>query len=267
MRGVRGLTLALGAWVAWALVGLVWTPHDPRASAYFEAVGQGASWSHWMGVDPLGRDVFSRVWVGSGHTVVLGGAAAAGALLLAALMLLVEQRGPRMVRPIVRSLAAAGLALPVMFVGMLLLVFLPASSWTLVFACALGGVPFAFRQLHIVWLEQAGALHVTASRALGAGWRHLLAFSIWPNLRPQAAALARLLFAASVLELSGLSFLGLAGDPDQAELGVLLRRHQAELFQQPMLVVWPGLFLSGMLLLVHLANVRGAASRERGLAG
>lgn len=267
MHRVRGLTLVLGAWIAWALVGLVWTPHDPRASAYFDAVGQGASWAHWMGVDPLGRDVFSRVWAGSGHTIVLGGAAAAGALVLAALLLVVEQRGPRVVRTMVRSLTAAGLALPVLFVGMLLLVFMPASPWTLVLACALGGVPFAFRQLRVVWLEQAGALHVTASQALGAGWRHLLGFAIWPNLKPQAAALARLLFAASVLELSGLSFLGLAGDPDQAELGVLLRRHQAELFQQPMLVLWPGVFLCGLLLLVHLANVRGAAERGRGVAG
>lgn len=264
---VRFVSGVLGAWILWALVGLVWTPHDPRATASLDQVGRGGSWVHWMGVDPLGRDVFSRVWHGSGETIVLGGASAAGALLLAALLLILERRGPAGAGRLVRSLTAAGLALPVLFVGMLLLVFLPPSAWTLVLACAVGGVPFAFRQLRIVWLEHAGALHVTASRALGAGWRHVLAFAIWPNLRPEAMALARLLFAASVLELSGLSFLGLAGDPDQAELGVLLRRHQAELFQQPMLVVWPGLLLSGLLLLVHLTNVRSAATRGRGLAG
>ncbi len=266
----HGLTLALGAWIVWALAGLLWTPHDPRATEFSDAAGQGASWAHWMGVDALGRDVFSRVWQGSGRTIVLGGAAAAGALALAALLLVVERRGPRALRALVRGLCAAGLALPVLFVGMLLLVFLPASAWTLVAACALGGLPFAFRQLRIVWLEQAGVLHVTASRALGAGWRHLLGFALWPNLRPEAAALARLLFAASVLELSGLSFLGLAGDPDQAELGLLLRRYQAELFRQPMLVLWPGIFLSGLLVLVHLANVRSAAARGargRGLVG
>lgn len=267
IRSGRWLTIALGAWIAWALVGLVWTPHDPRATAYLDVAGQGGSWAHWMGVDALGRDVFSRVWLGSGRTIVLGAAAAVGALALAALLLVVERRGPRFVRAGVRSLTAASLALPVLFVGMLLLVFLPASPWTLVLACALGGVPFAFRQARIVWLEQAGALHVTASRTLGAGWRHLVSFAIWPNLRPEAAALARLLFAASVLELSGLSFLGLAGDPDQAELGMLLRRYQAELFRQPMLVFWPGVFLSGLLLLVHLENGRGTQVRERRLAG
>jgi len=260
------LSLVLGGWIVWAIAGLVWTPYDPRATAHLDIAGQGSSAAHWMGVDMLGRDVLSRVWHGSGQTVVLGGAAAAGALALAVLLLVVERRGPRAVRRLVRSLTAAALALPVVFVGMLLLVFLPASPWTLVLACALGGAPFAFRQLRVVWLEQVDALHVTASRALGAGWRHLLVFSLWPNLRPEAAALVRLLFAASVLELSGLSFLGLAGDPDLTELGALLRRHQGELFRQPTLVLWPGLFLSGLLLLVHLTNVRRRA-RGRGLAG
>lgn len=267
MRRGAGSHLVLILWIAWALVGLIWTPYDPGATAFLDSRGVGITAAHWMGVDRLGRDVFSRVWLGSGNTVVLGGVAAAGALVLSALLLVIEQRGPRVLRRLVRSLIAAGLALPVLFVGMILLVFLPASPWTLVLACAFGCVPFAFRQVRVLWIEQQGALHVVASRALGGDWRHLLWFSIWPNLRPQAAALARLLFAAAVLELSGLSFLGLAGDPDHAELGVMLRQHQSYLFQEPMLVFWPGIFLSGLLLVVHLANVRGRDVRGSGLAG
>lgn len=265
-RRPAGSSVALAVWVVWALLGLIWTPHDPGATAYLDAAGEGMSWKHWMGVDRLGRDVFSRVWLGSGNTVLLGATAAFGSLVFAAGLLAAEQRGPRIVGRGLRAIAAAGLALPVLFVGMILLVFLPASPWTLVLACTLGGAPFAFRQVRVIWIEQEAALHVVASRALGAGWRHLLTFTIWPNVRPQAAALARLLFAASVLELSGLSFLGLAGDPDHAELGVLLRQHQAYLFAQPMLVLWPGLFLSGLLLVVHLANVH-AGARGRRVAG
>lgn len=267
MRRTSAASLLLAVWITWALVGLVWTPHDPHATAHLDRVGTGSNVSHWMGVDRLGRDVFSRVWLGSGNTVVLGAASAAGALILGALLVALEQRGPRWLRVLLRSATAAGLALPVLFVGMILLVFLPASPWTLVLACMVGTVPFGARQLRVLWLEQRAALHVVASRALGADWRHLLTFTLWPNLRPQVAALARLLFAASVLELSGLNFLGLAGDPDQAELGVLLRQHQAYLFQEPMLVVWPGVFLSGLLLVVHLANVHGRDARGGGVAG
>ncbi len=258
--GPRPLDLVLGGWVLWALLGLLWTPHDPQAQAFLEARLAGPGAGHWLGVDGLGRDVLSRVWRGSGNTVLLGATAAAGALLGAAALLVVERRGPAWAGALLRPLLAAGLALPVLFVGLILLVFLRPSPWTIVLACALGSVPFAFRQLRVMWIEQAGALHVTASRALGAGPAHVIRFSIWPNLRPQAVALAKLLFAVGVLELSGLTFLGLTGDPDLPELGTILRQNQAYLFLQPGLVLWPGLLLSGLLLLVHLSTVRGPAT-------
>jgi ABC-type dipeptide/oligopeptide/nickel transport system permease subunit len=67
-------------------------------------------------------------------------------------------------------------------------------------------------------------------------------------------ALCRLLFAISALELSGLAFLGLIGDPDFAELGSILKQNQAYVYQAPMLVVLPGSFLSLILLSVHLTR-------------
>jgi ABC-type dipeptide/oligopeptide/nickel transport system permease subunit len=247
----------LAAWIAWAVAGLGWTPHDPGAQAFFDLRLSGPCAGHWLGVDGLGRDVASRVWRGSGWTVVLGGAAALGAMALGAAVVAVDRLAGAGPRAVVRSLAAAGLAMPVMLVGFVLLLFLPRSAWALASACALGAAPFAYRQLRVLWQEQAGALHVAASRALGATRWHVAWFAMGPNLRPQAAGLARLLFAASVLELSGLGFLGLGGDPDFPELGAILRQNQAEVFRQPWLVVWPGLALSGLLLLVHASNVRG----------
>lgn len=257
-EGARWNTLDLvtALWVAWALAGLFWTPHDPNAQTALDRLREGPSWAHPLGVDALGRDLASRVWRGSGNTVWFGAAAAAGTLVLASALLVMEQRGPRFARGFVSPIVSAGLAMPVLFVGLLLLVFLRPAPWTLVVACALGGVPFGFRQLRVVWLEQAGALYATASRALGAGPWHVVCFTIWPNARGQVVSVAKLLFAVSVLELSGLTFLGLAGDPDFPELGAILRQNQSELFREPMLVLWPGVFLSGLLLLVHLSNVR-----------
>ena len=150
--------------------------------------------------------------------------------------------------------------MPILFVGLLLLVFLSPSAQAIVTAVAVGGTPFAFRQLRVIWMEQSNALHVLASKALGAKTVHLVRFTIWPNVKGQVWSLAKILFAVSVLELSGLSFLGLTGDPDMAELGIMLRMNQGSLFQQPLLVVWPGVVLSGLLLLVHLSAIRGQGS-------
>jgi peptide/nickel transport system permease protein len=256
-RWDRWIAWLPAVWIAVAVAGLLWTPHDPAAGSYFDLRRSGSSAAHWMGVDHLGRDVFSRVWSGSGRTVIFGLAAASGTLLMSAALLLVERRGPRWLQTAIGATISAGLAAPVMLVAFVLLVFMPRSPATLVLACALGAVPLGFRQLHAMWIEQAGALHVLASRALGGTGAHLACFSIWPNLRPQAVALARMLFAVGVLELSGLAFLGLGGDPSLPELGALLSQNRDQMIRQPWLVLWPGMALSGLLLVVHLAGARG----------
>jgi ABC-type dipeptide/oligopeptide/nickel transport system permease subunit len=251
----------VAAWLLFGAMGFFWTPHDPHALE-FERLSE-ASMSHWLGVDDLGRDLFSRLWLGTGYTIVLGAISSLGVFLFAGVLLAIEQSAPAPLSNLIRSLVSAGLAVPVLFVGLLLLVFLHHSPWTLVLACAIGGLPFGFRQLRVMWMEQVGALHVSASRALGATWRHMAWFSVWPNNRGQGISLAKLLFAVSVLEFSGLAFLGLIGDPDFPELGTIMRQNQARLFDSPWLVVWPALFLSGLLLVLHVSNVRSGSTGVR----
>jgi len=262
LRSQSAMGWLLAGWLFWAAIGFVWTPYDPGAQDFLDDRFAQSSPQHWLGVDSLGRDLFSRIWRGSGWTVLMGGVAAVGMLTGAGALLAIERRAPRAVGRMVRAMASAGLAMPVMLFGFVLLVFLPSSPWSLVLACAIGAVPFAFRQLRIIWVEQATAVHVMASRALGARWWHQIWFSIWPNVRSQVLALARLLFAVGVLELSGLAFLGLGGDPDFPELGTIMRQNQTQLFANPLLVVWPAVFLSGLLLTVHASNLQMDAVRR-----
>lgn len=238
------------------LAGLVWTPHDPMAQEFLSDRLAASSGAHWMGVDGVGRDVASRVWLGGAHTLLMGIAATAGASVIALILLSLEQGGPRLVRRAIRQTVGVWIAIPVLFVGLLLLVFMKPSPQTLVLAAAVGCVPLLFRQLRVLWLEQRKAEYVRASVVLGAGRWQLFRASLWPNLRGDVWALVKLVFALAILELSGLAFLGLVGDPDFPELGALLRENQRYLFQRPSLVIWPGLVLSGLLLAVQLSGVR-----------
>jgi len=263
MKGWSVIGVIAAVWMIWALTGLIYTPYDPQAQAFLDLRLSGSVAGHLFGVDGLGRDMLSRLWRGSGVTVVLGLSASGLTLLFASLLLAVERSGPIVFKTLIRGIVSIGIALPVLFVGLLFLVFLEPSPGTLVIAVAIGSVPFGYRQLRVVWAEQAGALHVSASRALGARRSHLVRLSIWPNARVQMLSLAKLLFAVGVLELSGLTFLGLTGDPDLPELGTILRHNQAYLFQEPVLVIWPGIFLSGLLLVVHLSNVQGRTRSKK----
>lgn len=234
-----------------ALAGLLWTPWDPASQEFREQALAGPSLQHWLGVDGIGRDVFSRLWRGAGNTTAMGLVALAGTLALSVLLLVAERIGPHPLPRIIPLTIGIWVALPVVLIALVALVFLAPSPPTIVFAAALGNVPLAYRQLRILWREQVSAPYVEASEALGASRWHRFCFTLWPNLRPDLLALARLLFALAALELSGLAFLGLIGDPDFPELGAILRQNQKYLFQDPLLVIWPGLLLSGLLAAVH----------------
>jgi len=250
----RIFDLLLGLVLIWALAGLFFTPFDPLSQAFTEDRLSGPTSSHWLGIDGLGRDLFSRIWLGSGHSIIMALAATAGNLLLAGGLLFLEQKAPAWCSRFLLSFIAGWLAIPVLFIALLLLVYFDQGPGTLVVAAALGNVPFAFRQLRVLWRHQKETLYVQASRVLGSRSWNLFRKTIWPNLRPDVSGLGKLIFAFSMLEVSGLAFLGLVGDPDFAELGSILRQNKSYLLADPWQVVWPGLFLSGILLLVQLSR-------------
>jgi peptide/nickel transport system permease protein len=237
-----------------ALGGLLVTPYDSREQAFRDRALEGPSLAHPLGIDGLGRDFLSRIWEGSGHTVALAVLALVITLGIAALLVSIERIFPNSIGRFIRMAVGLWVAFPVIFIGLLLLVFLHPSPVTLVVAVGLGNLAFAFRQLRVFWMATRNALFVQSSEVLGArGWS-LFRWAIWPNLVPDLFALSRLLFAMSALELSGLAFLGLIGDPDYAELGSILKQNQAYLYQAPALAILPGAILSLLLLSVHLSR-------------
>ena len=70
---ITGIMLCLIA------VGFFWTPYDPEAMDSANKLA-GVSFSHLMGCDNFGRDIFSRVLKGSGTTLLVAlGTVAIGA--------------------------------------------------------------------------------------------------------------------------------------------------------------------------------------------
>jgi peptide/nickel transport system permease protein len=62
---------------------------------------------------------------------------------------------------------------------------------------------------------------------------------IWPNVSPVAVANAFLVFAGSLVGLSGLSFLGLGVSPGTPDWGLMLAEGQTLLFANPVATLAP----------------------------
>ncbi|MEM9157845.1 MAG: ABC transporter permease subunit [Verrucomicrobiota bacterium] len=238
--------LQIGAFAV-AMLGFFATPFDPYAQAFLDKSFSGGEWPHLFGVDKLGRDALSRVWLGAANTLSYAFVASMGTLALSGFLLWLERGRSRVLSEGVRAVVSLGVGFPVVLLGLLLMVFMEREPETLIWAISIATVPLAFRQLRVLWIEQDKAVYTEASRAVGGSSWHVLRYSIWPNLRPQLLEIWKLVFAVAILELSSLSFLGLGGDPRWAELGAILADQRKSMNLQPMLVFWPGLVLSFLL--------------------
>src|SRR5690554_2417598 len=77
-RKFKKQKLAVGAGLFVLLLVLVaifapWiVPYDPENYFDYDALNAGPSWAHWLGVDSLGRDIFSRILMGARISLAAG---------------------------------------------------------------------------------------------------------------------------------------------------------------------------------------------------
>lgn len=212
---------------------------DPDA-ADFAALLAGPSAAHPLGTDQLGRDLLARVVDGgrltiglSLLTVLVTGLTGVAVGLLAAATGVVGQALIRVVDVLA--------AIPVVLFGLLAAVVLgPGIASVLIAVSLIGWTPFA-RQTYLLALVESGRDYVSGAVALGAGPVRVLVRHIGPNIAAPLAAHARIRFAATLLTISGLSFLGLGVQPPTAEWGAMVAEGREYLFTAPQVVLVPSI--------------------------
>ena len=218
--------------------------HDPTRQPFRHEALAGPSWAHPLGVDAVGRDFMTRLVYGARQTLLIAAAAMllsifAGGVLGAAAGFL----GGALDRAVV-ALADFLIAFPPIILGIVVLTLLGPSIRGVVLAVGIAGAPMMIRQVRAAYLEQAGQDYCQAARALGASRWRIAVRHILPNCLDVFIVLAAVQLGAAILEAAGLSYLGLSGEPDQPEWGLMLRQEQVHLREAPRYCLAPGLAIA-----------------------
>jgi ABC-type dipeptide/oligopeptide/nickel transport system permease subunit len=107
-------------------------------------------------------------------------------------------------------------------------------------AVGISSLPTVVRQVRAAFVSESAKDYVLAARATGAGQWRIAALEILPNCAWLILVLTTLTFGGAVLEAAGLSFLGLSGQPDIPEWGMMLREEQGTCRIAPWLCIAPG---------------------------
>lgn len=250
----RALPLLYGGLLA-ALIGFG-LPRDPLALDTLARL-RAPSVEHPFGTDALGRDVLARISHGAVTTLGTALAVSAAALIAGLLLGLL----PRLSGPLADTLSAV----PPVLAGLLVTGVLGSGPWTPAFAVAVvAWTPLAAHTSALLRQERA-TVHLTATRALGAGRWYVLRHELLPAVVPPVVRHALLRLPGVALGLAALGFLGLGAQPPSPEWGLLLAENQPYAERAPWAVLFPAaaLALLGALAVTSAGGVRLPGRRGR----
>ena len=238
---VAGLAILVCV-VTVALLAPLVSPYDPLQQDLL-ARRQTPSLTHPLGLDELGRDNLSRVMHGARVSLAVGLAASLGALVIGSLLgVLAGYRGGWF-DGAAMGLVDVLLAFPTLLLALAMLTVFGRGLGVVLIAVALAAVPTYARLARVSVLTHKEREHVLAARAVGVSHGRLLARHILPQVTPLLLAQLMLGIGVVILEVAGLSFLGLGVTPPTPEWGAMIGQGRGAVFSAPHIVVFPGLAL------------------------
>jgi len=255
---VTALVVVL-VFVVLALFGTYLTPYDPLMTNMTRAL-QPPSFQHWFGTDNLGRDIFSRVIAAAGIDLYIAVLAVSLAFLLGVSVgALAGYYGGRLDRAVSR-LVDTIMAFPLFVLAMGIVAALGNTLDNIILATALINIPFYIRMTRAEFLVQKGMEYVDAARISGASSTRIMARHIFPNVLPVLVVQASLNLGWTILNASGLSFIGLGVRPPTPEWGILVAEGATYMVSGQW---WISLFPGLALMIVVLAfNLLGDGLRD-----
>lgn len=216
----------------------------------------GPSAEHLFGVDPIGRDVFSRVLYGAQVSLTVAFIGTGLSVIFGVILGMVAAFYRRWVDTAIARTLDVMLAFPVLLLGLGLAtacsgqdgclggVIQPGLSVVLAII-VLANTPYVARIIRGQVLSLREKEFVEASRSLGASNARIMFRDILPNLVAPIIVYATLFIPANILLEAALSFLGVGVQPPRASWGDMLS-DAVSIFD----VAWWFMFFPGMALLL-----------------
>lgn len=246
-------TIFLSLLVLVAVLAPLLAPHDPNALDPMNSFGPARP-GYWLGQDLAGRDILSRLVLGTrlallGPVLVVILALALGVPL----GMLAGWRGGFFDSIVSRS-SDGLLAIPPLLLAIVITAALGGGFITAVIAIGITYVPLMARVSRgLVFGERrktyVDALHVQAFSTMRTMTLHVL-----PNMQRPLVAQAAVILGYAFIDLAGLSFLGLGVQPPTPDWGAMLAEGRADLLTHPTEILAASL---GIAILVIAVNVLG----------
>lgn len=241
-----------------ALAARALAPHDPAALDLLNQFANPSA-ANILGTDESGRDVLSRLIVGSRISLAVGTLAMLVAVTIGSVVGSLAGFYGGVTDGILMRLTDGMLTIPTFFLALLVLAVFGSSLANVILVIGFTGWMVVGRVVRAEVLRTLPQEFVLAARALGASDLRLLARHVVPQAFPSVIVAATLGVAYAILTESALSYLGLGVQPPTPTWGNMLSGAQHYVWTKPHLAVYPGLLI---MMCVLGYNIVGDALRD-----
>ena len=234
-------------------------PFDAENYFDYDRLNDGPSPLHWFGVDSLGRDIFSRVLLGTRISLAAGVLAVLiGALIGTVLGLLAGYYEGWWDRIIMR-ICDVLFAFPGILLAIAVVAVMGSGMANVIIAVAVFSVPAFARLVRGNTLVLKHQTFVESARSIGASDMTILFSHILPGTVSSIVVYFTMRIGTSIISAASLSFLGLGAQPPTPEWGAMLNEARADMVIAPHVALFPSL---AIFLTVLAFNLLGDGLRD-----
>ena len=255
-KALVGLIVLIVLLVAAILAPFI-VPYDPDAQDY-KMIG-APTWDHLLGTDDLGRDLLSRLIMGTRVSLFVGLATVTLGMSLGVILGVAAGYFGGWLDAIIMRYIDLQWAFPNFIIAVYLVAVFGTGLANVIVAISLAFVDDFARIARGMVLTIREEQYVAAARTVGASdqrimWRHIL-----PNATAPIIVLATVSISYAILAEAGLSFLGLGVEASTPTWGLILADARSFISRAWWLGVYPGLFI---MITVLSVNFLGDALRD-----
>ncbi|AEX21634.1 MULTISPECIES: ABC transporter permease subunit [Vibrio] len=233
-------------------------PFDPQAQSGELLVPP--SWSpsgsvdYFLGTDDLGRDILSRLIIGSQLTFGAAVGITVTAAIIGCLIGVLAGMTKGLLSSTLNHLLDTVMSIPSLLLAIIFVAFLGFGEFNILLAICLALIPRFIRSVYIAVHTEVEKDYIMAARLDGANDFYLLWSSILPNVLTVIAAEFTLALSTAILDITALGFLGLGAQAPSTEWGAILGDSVELIYIAPWTVTLPGLTIMFTVITLNLVG-------------
>lgn len=251
-KGKTGYNFTVGmiltiVMVSLIVLGFFWTPYDTEAMGGSVKLN-APSLSYLFGTDQFGRDVFGRVLVGGGSTLII----ALGTILIGGgigiIVGAITGYFGGWLDEIMMRINDAVAAFPSVLLALVIVSIWGSGKYKVMLALGIAFIPSFARIVRGEFMRCREEDYVISAKLIGVSKPRIMFVHILPNILPALLSALTIGFNNAVLAEAGMSYLGIGVQPPDASLGRMLAESQTYLASGSWCAIFPGLFIVLLVL-------------------